>query len=493
MRALVSDPAIDTWGTIFRRNIDRQAATGCSTRSALRSGVRQLANDYREELIELAASRGIALPRASHDAPFNILDSSPIVMTGHQPVIYHQGLVAKLDAARTFLQQARASYFHVVIDTDFGDCGTILYPTRVGERLELRRGSLTESECVYEQQRLAAAEQVAGVTAAIRESLVGCGLEEAAHSMTDVSTGYTALAGAPAAAANSIMRWRTTGFLPYEIPYSRFLRLPCVRDLLNELILQPRTFARAYNTLLADYRRDHRIDNPANPFPDMAITSDQVELPFWVVNAPLGTRRPAISEGDGKIALNQDEYLAPRGSLTTLILRAFCSDLFIHGSGGARYDTFVNTLGLPFLGFSLPDFVAASATEYLFEASAKAVIEADELKSKYKEIVSRPERYLGRGIFSDIERTLLTDLIDRRADLLQKLPTTRDSSAKSELLHALNGVNRELKGVLDRGSFQQRLTILEQPASTLSTWSCREFPFFFFAVPVATTSECHPR
>ena len=62
-------------------------------------------------------------------------------------------------------------------------------------------------------------------------------------------------------------------------------------QLTSELIAQATGFAAEYNRLLDQYRSDQGIRNAANPFPNLDMTEDTVELPLWVVDFQTGVRQ----------------------------------------------------------------------------------------------------------------------------------------------------------------------------------------------------------
>ena len=67
----------------------------------------------------------------SGDRPLLTGDPSkkPIVMTGHQPVVFHSGLTFKYQTAEAFAARHGLIAIAVVIDTDEGDAGAFSFPT----------------------------------------------------------------------------------------------------------------------------------------------------------------------------------------------------------------------------------------------------------------------------------------------------------------------------------------------------------------------------
>ena len=62
--------------------------------------------------------------------------TQPIVMTGHQPVIFHSGLTFKYETTERFAAENNAIGVAVIIDTYQGDAGQFSHPQKFAERLE---------------------------------------------------------------------------------------------------------------------------------------------------------------------------------------------------------------------------------------------------------------------------------------------------------------------------------------------------------------------
>ena len=57
--------------------------------------------------------------------------------------------------------------------------------------------------------------------------------------------------------------------------------------------------------------------------------------------------------------------IRPRAITTTMFSRLFFSDVFIHGIGGAKYDTITDEIIKEFFGINTPGFITISATLFL--------------------------------------------------------------------------------------------------------------------------------
>jgi hypothetical protein len=300
------------------------------------------------------------------------------------------------------------------------------------------------------------------------------GHHEGADGALRASRLYEALEGESAVLANALVRKSLCGDGYDEIPLSLLLEAPSVQDFLRRIVDDADSFTSMYNATLEAYRAEHKIKNPANPFPNMEMDSDGVEVPLWEIVH--GARQRVVVRPDHPISASS--LLAPRGSIVTLLLRGVCSDLFIHGMGGAKYDQFVNAFARALWGEALPRFVVATATRYLFPERVEHYLRAREMKANYKSLVSHTANFLGKGVFSADDERTLRPLIGRRRELLALLQHVQTKEERSPIAHELNEINRLLKGVIDASSLAPLLRDGAIDDAVLNRWMCREFPFF---------------
>jgi hypothetical protein len=150
-------------------------------------------------------------------------------------------------------------------------------------------------------------------------------------------------------------------------------------------------FAAIYNSTLAEYRREQGINSAGRPWPDLAASSEHVELPFWLDCLESGERLRAavnlrgdaavleVPKGEGFVfrreakgwdaAENLKKYLsehrlrlAPRALALTMFLRLMVVDQLVHGIGGAMYDEVTDRVMRRRLGIEPPKFCVTTAT-----------------------------------------------------------------------------------------------------------------------------------
>ncbi|HJW86984.1 MAG TPA: hypothetical protein VJ440_10160 [Candidatus Brocadiaceae bacterium] len=188
-------------------------------------------------------------------------------------------------------------------------------------------------------------------------------------------------------------------------------------------------FARIYNAKLSEYRGIHKIRSKANPLPDLNVGNNVTELPFWVWKQGEERKRCyLLSEGehlkitdgthvvvilekneDGSAnmqklrALQEDRIkLRPRAITTTMFSRLLFSDVFIHGIGGAKYDTITDEIIREFFGVSPPSYVTNSATLFLpLNALDRDIGELQRVQHELRDMPHNPERYASKEILND--------------------------------------------------------------------------------------------
>jgi hypothetical protein len=166
----------------------------------------------------------------------------------------------------------------------------------------------------------------------------------------------------------------------------------------HHILANADSFAHAYNRALHEYRRTNRIRNTGRPWPDLNVTADEVEVPFWIDSLRAEKRtRGHVVRRDGRFAIRADDRdifsvdpaaeglaagaalakflsdramrLSPRAMTLTCFLRLFMADQFVHGIGGARYDQVTDQVIERWFGLRAPAFSVTTAT-LLFPAAA---------------------------------------------------------------------------------------------------------------------------
>lgn len=489
---IFEEPPRDAWTLLLEKFVrDKKGDTFESLSNTLRAELLKLGVSYNNHLLQQASKCGITLSEV--ELPRNNSSEhsqeSKIVMSGHQSVLYHPGLLYKEECLEEFSATTGTLPIHIVIDTDEGAAGAMLIPTPddYGQpfgscrRVQQKEVDLTGDSRVFLSQKLLPTRSLEPLFDSVNREISS--LEFPVDVVNRVRLAgelYSKLGGLPVVEAHSIVRWALRGRRHLEVPYSKLLELPTVVELIKSWITQGADLLRCYNETLEEFRESRKIKNPANPFPNMSRREGAYELPFWIVSPAAGSRSAVvIFEGKGEPQLPDGSFLAPRGSITTLLLRGFCSDLFIHGRGGAKYDPFVEQFAGKMFGLTLAPFVVASQDLRPFSREFQLINEGEDIKARFKELISHTAKYLEADYFSASEREALTILVAKRSDALARIQSASNAADKSTVAHELNAINREVRAIIDSGEIGRKLQVFNQPEERLKAWSARDYPFFF--------------
>jgi len=204
----------------------------------------------------------------------------PIIIVGHQPTFFHPGILAKFIAADRLVQEIGGVLVYLVVDHHQGDVGVLQTPEQDIEIL-----SVNSTVALKDQPRA-----------------------EVANNMEPFSSALQQAEGANAAAQIA------SGIVHLMSPWVTVHHVIAASDLMES------TFGKAITAAMSsDEQRCVDFYNDAvMHYPECHIpTLQQGELPLWND----ATREPC-----------------PRALLLTLLARLTACDLFVHGTGGIRYD-----------------------------------------------------------------------------------------------------------------------------------------------------------
>jgi hypothetical protein len=361
-----------------------------------------------------------------------------LVLTGHQSVIWHPGILAKYIAADQIAAVSGAAVASLVVSHDIEDPDLVAFPVLTSDGgLERRFHRLAGGEG---DDRMPARRPATPPTAprlAVGEAWpidsVASGLAAMDQALATHAGAESLAAQLAAATADLAQPW--VGHAP------RFSTLDLAQttafaELVQRLEHDPRAAARAYNEAVAA-SQGHGVapllvgDSPA-----------QTELPLWRVD-PAGRRQRLVAADLGDC---EPGDLVPRALLMTGLVRRFGCDLFIHGTGGAAYDRVTDAWFASWLGIEpavdlAPDLLVTATLRLPFDrpivtdADAAAAWQAlrrmchdpaalgeDVLGAQKRDLVARiadlPRHSVARAtLFREMHR-MLSEVRDRHADRL---------------------------------------------------------------------------
>lgn len=287
---------------------------------------------------------------AQIDPPLDAWPADPPVWTGHQPWLWHPGILAKYLAADAVMSSAgppadrpaRRPFHNVVVDHDAQDALRFAVPVQDGDALRLHRVTLAPARVDVPAGCQPAADSDA-VIATLRTLPGGTAV--------DVDPVVAAFDAPAAREAESLGRqlwavleallcpWLTA--LPQTVFSSQMHREPWFGDAVKTMLHDAAHMAATYNAAV-------RAAPQAGVAP-LRVEPDRVEAPLWLLAWDAPRRRVFIDLADSTALLTTEAgdvidpataWLAPKALLMTALLRRrteHCG-LFVHGTGGGAYD-----------------------------------------------------------------------------------------------------------------------------------------------------------
>lgn len=495
---LVTRPGLSEWAGMARSNEHAAESWSFEIAGVPVLEVRELARrELMERAAETTARMGLPVRPGGEGA-------GPLIVTGHQPDLYHSGVWVKDFLVERVARETGGVGVDIVVDTDSFDWIGVRAPC-LDPKVSRCRQYLavgTPDSC-FACTPVPAAEHIedfCSATAAMLESLPSpaiarhfsdfCGaLRRAAPLSTSIAELVTG--------ARRHYEGDLTGYL--ELPVTSAATTRAFRLFALDILLSAKRFAESLNAELSEYRSIHRIRSSAQPFPDLQIASDGVELPFWVL---AGRRRIPVSArdtGDGidvragdhivtlpydaaaaeRVLAESDLVLVPRAVALTLFVRTLFADLFVHGIGGDRYDRVTDALAQRWWGVELPPYVVASLTMYLpLGASVVTDEEIARIDARLHRLTHNPDEALGDVEFdSPGERRAALGLATEKERLIEEI-SGPDADRKA-LGIRIREINEMLSGLVeplaaDLHARRARLLAQQRDAEILTD---RTYPF----------------
>ncbi len=497
---ILSEPPFDEWAQLAEENASHAAGWDFTVGGVPVSVAR---DEARREFVAAAVhySERIGVPLTPvSEAP------DRIALTGHQPLLYHPGVWIKDFLLQRFCDETGAVGVDLVVDTDSFDAISFTAPCLSPEvrkcSISLAAGgkdvcfacALVPSAAEIERFAASGADALSGLPT----PALGHHFDNFCESLRSSADDTDNLGDLMTFARRRYEAVSGTDYL--EIPATRMGRTQSFLRFVAEMALRAREFAECYNHELQAYRIAGRIRTSAQPFPDLAVGDESVELPLWVIEAA-GRRTLSVSrEGDG-LAFHADgerlfdsaadpaevmrtfegltATLAPKALTLTLYVRLFIADLFIHGVGGGRYDHVTNGVMRGFFGVQAPRYAVASMTMYL---PLGAHIVGDEEIAQAKQDLHRaehnPDALLGEVEFdTEVESARATALAEEKGKLVREIG--EPGANKKMLGERIRAINVELAAIMAPlvTEFRVRLSSLENQQAATAILTDREYPY----------------
>ena len=417
--------------SLFQRNQYSQCLS-------MRDGVQKNASSHRTP--DKLSCKGMNLD-------YERIKGISIIQTGHEPILYYPGVWIKNHLTQYLVKKMGGIGVNMIVDNDACNMGFMYVPMLSEKPAYIQKVAFVKGkdnvayeEIVFDDLRtiLQFKEEVltlikkdaSGEKMRATYEHIQAAFEEFINCVVKYyHQGCTDMVGLLTAARRALEEDFCIDNL--EVPVSWMCNTDGFYHFFLHIVCEADRFAKIYNEKLAEYRVIHKIRSKANPLPDIKITGDLVELPFWIWKAG-GQRGKCYMMKEGEsikitdgvdvlVTLEKSKETAnnisrlralkeghikirPRVITTTMFSRLFFSDVFIHGIGGAKYDTITDEIIKEFFGVDPPAFITISTTLFLpldtFNLDAGTL---QVLQHELEDMSYNSERYASRETQGDRE------------------------------------------------------------------------------------------
>ncbi|WP_146115578.1 MULTISPECIES: hypothetical protein [Pirellulaceae] len=400
----------------------------------------------------------------------NVPDSKgPVIMTGHQPALYHPGVWFKNFLVDRIASRVQGVAINVIIDNDVAPAPSISAlsgtpseprPTRIaydqpGPRVAWEMTHVESMETL----RSFAKRTAETIEPFVTHPLVTQFWPQVVQEVE---------AGQPLGMAFSVARnclEESCGLQILDVPLSKLCQTEWFCRIMGFVFTNAKHYREIYNQSVQVYRNVHKIRSASHPVPDLEMDDNWVEVPFWVWTKENASRRRLWVSGsrsqvvlsdragwqidlscDQELPLHLQELTSqgicvrPRALMTTTILRLVASELFIHGIGGAKYDQVTDEINHRLLSLDPPAYVTATATAQLpIDVQPVSHDDLQAIDARLRDAEFNPDRAIDDALEKDPSWQLL---LEQKSSLLTNVPKI---SEKAEWHRQLQEVNSKLR------------------------------------------------
>ncbi len=445
----------------------------------------------------------------------------PLIMGGHQPELFHPGVWLKNSVLDAYARRVGGTAVNLVVDSD--RCGRASVGVPVGtpeaahyEHLEF---DAPAPEQAWEERGVMDRECLASFGTRAADLLVPLVPDSIVRRWWPLVVDRAAAShrlGLGIAQARHMLEERF-GLETLELPVAELVRLPTVMVFVGWLLAHARPLHEAYNAALADHRRLRRVRGRGRPMPDLAVLHDGgeewLELPWWLWSKDDPRRRRVFASSTlpGGMTLSDLETvrvelpiasdtspskwidalsrmeehgvrLRPRALITTLIARLLVADVFVHGIGGAAYDSITDAIVRRLIGSDPPRHAVVSGTlrlplERVFPGieSADPAGERAAVMRTLRDIEYHPERHLESASVP----TGIQELVTSKWRWIETVPTPALARRRCREIRAANQAIAEYARP-KTAELEARIAPLEAAERARKVLWSRTHPWCFF-------------
>jgi len=508
---------------------NRRMFSACSRERSgkIISGLREWA---RRAVLEAAAQYTSELTGNTVTLPEDLNDRL-LLMTGHQPALYHPGVWVKNLLIGKVARKTAGLSLNLIVDNDLVSSTSIRVPQGTRSAPFFSEISFDESikKKPWEETTIQNKELFRSFVDRVDEArkqwpeLSAPLLREIWPAAISHMGKSDRLADCLAAARHAQeQRW---GVENLELPISRLCSTSPFLWFASYLFKYAEQFRMTHNEVLGEYRKVNRVRSKTHPVPELSEQEGWIESPFWIWRAGETRRHQLFVKRDhenillsnGKAVMatlpmsencdlsaaieilkqlpEQGIRLRTRALTTTLFARLFLGDLFVHGIGGAKYDEMTDRIFTRFFHLTPPRYLTLSATKFLPICKPFDVQQCDEtcLLRNLRDLDFNSDRYLTADQLSEA-----APLLERKQALIreQQAAATSDEGKlvdKSERRRRNRRRFRELREIDAklallttklRSQINEDLATVRQQMKANEVIQSREISFVLYPEPV---------
>lgn len=286
----------------------------------------------------------------------------PVIATGHQTLLWHPGILAKYLVLHHASVATDCAMANLIVDQHVDRFGEFDVPIQQNDgTLATRRIELTppRPDVPMGLQEPFDPPETPGHWPFALDS-VRLGVDRIISSVRAHRSKPNAALQMAAALDELMSRWVPS--VP-NVTATDLGETTLAREMLARMVNDPHAMAAAYNRAVAAV--------PEAGIPPLLVRDDYVEVPLWRIR-PDGRRMRAYDNdvqqwldapGDaGRLASEGRMRLLPRALFMTALVRLGMCDLFIHGTGGTKYDRAMEQWMRRWLGIEVAPSAVVSAT-----------------------------------------------------------------------------------------------------------------------------------
>lgn len=398
-------------------------------------------------------------------------DPSRVVMTGHQPELYHPGVWVKNFALAGIANASHAQALKIIVDDDIPKAAGTRVPHVDGGELSTTfvHFDVKAGESPYEDWSCGDEDLFRSFGGRVRETLGGLIADPVIDTFWPKAVALasqTRNIGTRFAVARHRLE-EEWGVHNAEVPWSLVCETEAFAWFASHLLAHLPRFQRVHNESLIRYRAAYKIRSQNHPVPALKSQGDWLEAPFWVwrageprrrsllarqvnpktmelriagedepfVELPLGPDREACCAVERLMELPSRKIrLRTRALTTTLVSRLLIGDSFVHGIGGAKYDELGDEIIRAFFHVAAPGFVTLSQTLWLGLPERPGTPERlHQVERRLRDLTYNADRFLSPD--DPLQGALVRE---KRQALAAPVETRRQRIARDEEIKRLN-------------------------------------------------------